>query len=125
MQYLADTNVLLWYIQGDNRLPGRILSIMDDPSREIFVSAASIWEISIKYSLKQIELFPDISSFLNKYVLNDDYRILPVTASHALHVATLPYHHRDPFDRLIYSQSVVENLEFLYTDSVFNKYRAS
>ncbi len=123
MRYLIDTNVLLWYIHGDRRLPANIIEKLDNPSNEFFVSVASIWEISIKYSLKQIELRPDLNGFMDTYILNGDYRILSVEPSHALHVSALPFHHRDPFDRLIFAQSVAENLEFLYTDTIFDKYK--
>lgn len=122
MRYLLDTNILLWYIDGDKKLPAKIKDIITSNENELFVSVASIWEIAIKSSIGQLELRPDIHTFLNTYVQNENYTILPIEAEHAKHVATLPFHHRDPFDRLIYAQSVVENIEFLYTDVVFKKY---
>ena len=104
MKYLLDTNVLLWYIDGDKRLPAKIKHIITSTENELFVSVASIWEIAIKSSIGQLELRPDINTFLNTYVQNENYTILPIEADHAKHVATLPFHHRDPFDRLIYAQ---------------------
>jgi PIN domain nuclease of toxin-antitoxin system len=124
MQYLLDTNVLLWYIQGDKRLPQSIQSFISNPENDILISAASIWEISIKYSLKQIELFPDLESYMEKYILNGLYKIINIGSEHAMYVSKLPFHHRDPFDRLIFAQSVIERIELLYTDHIFDKYKS-
>ncbi|MBF8276336.1 MAG: PilT protein domain protein [Candidatus Brocadiaceae bacterium] len=123
MGILLDTNVLLWYVHGDNRLKSSYYEIIDNPSSNVYVSAASIWEIAIKYSLGQLELLPDIDRFLDTHVLNGAYKVLPVSTLHAKYVSRLPFYHRDPFDRLIYAQSVVSKMEFLYTDEIFNKYR--
>ncbi len=122
MRYLLDTNVILWYISGDQRLPLKIRSIIDNSENEFYISVASIWEISIKYSLGQLDLLPDFDTYLDNYIFNGGYSILPVEALHAKYVSNLKFIHRDPFDRLIYAQSVIENLVLLYTDSIFEKY---
>jgi PIN domain nuclease of toxin-antitoxin system len=70
VKYLLDTNVILWYISGDNRLPVKIRSIIDNSENELFVSAASIWEISIKYNLGQLDLLPDFDTYLDKYIFS-------------------------------------------------------
>jgi PIN domain nuclease of toxin-antitoxin system len=122
VKYLLDTNVILWYISGDNRLPVKIRSIIDNSENELFVSAASIWEISIKYNLGQLDLLPDFDTYLDKYIFSGGYNILPIDAVHAKYVSDLEFFQKDPFDRIIYAQSVVENLILLYTDSIFEKY---
>ena len=123
MGILLETNVLLWYVHGDNRLKSSYYEIIDNPSSNVYVSAASIWEIAIKYRLGQLELLPDIDRFLDTHILNGAYKVLPVNALHAKYVSRLPFYHRDPFDRLIYAQSVVSKMEFFYTDEIFNQYR--
>lgn len=122
MKYLLDTNVLLWYISGDQRLPSAICNIIDDPDNELFVSSASIWEIAIKYSLGHLDLLPDIDTYIETHIFNGGYNILPINALHAKFVSRLPFIHRDPFDRLIFSQSAIEKLHLLYTDSIYNEY---
>jgi len=122
MKCLLDTNVLLWYVAGDSRLPEIIRDTIDRPESAIYVSTAPLWEIAIKYSIKRLELKPDLNTFLNKYVLNGCFQMLPIEVRHALRVAELPFHHRDPFDRLLISQSQIEGLKLLYTDSTFDLY---
>lgn len=122
MKYLLDTNIILWYISGDQRLPIKIRSIFENAENELFISVASIWEISIKYSLGHLDLLPDLDTYLDTYILSGGYNILPVEAVHAKYVSNLKFIHRDPFDRLLYAQSVIEKLVFLYTDSIFDKY---
>jgi PIN domain nuclease of toxin-antitoxin system len=122
MKFLIDTNVLLWHIGGDARLPVSISENIDNPDSTLTVSIATIWEIGIKYSLNRLELKPDLDGFLKKYILNRDITILPIDINHVLYVSKMPFHHRDPFDRLIIAQSKVENLTLLYTDPIFIQY---
>ena len=75
MKYLLDTNVLLWYIRGDQRLPENFRGIIDNGENEIYVSAASIWEIAIKYSLGHLDLLPDFDTYLETYIFNKGYNI--------------------------------------------------
>jgi PIN domain nuclease of toxin-antitoxin system len=122
MKFLLDTNVLLWHIGGDARLPESIKETIDDPNSLLTISIASIWEIGIKYSLNRLDLKPDLDGFLEKYILNRDIMILPIDIKHVLFVSKMPFHHRDPFDRLIFAQSKVEELQLLYTDPIFDMY---
>ncbi len=122
MKYLLDTNVLLWYIAGDKRLRDDFRKIIDDNDNSLYVSTASIWEIAIKYSLGHLDLLPDFDTYLETYIFNGDYNVLAIEAIHAKYVSRLPFIHRDPFDRLIFSQSIIEKMKFLYTDSVFDEY---
>lgn len=122
MHYLVDTNVLLWFIMGDERISSDVVEIFHNEQSNLLVSVASIWEISIKYSLKKIELRPDLETFIDKYIIKQHYEILPVKMEHMVYLSKLPFHHRDPFDRMIISQSIVEDLRLLYTDKVFDLY---
>ncbi|NLX05700.1 MAG: type II toxin-antitoxin system VapC family toxin [Phycisphaerae bacterium] len=123
MKYLLDTNVSLWYIAGDENLPTAFREIIDRPDSAIHVSVASIWEIAIKYSLKRLDLKPDLETFLRKHVFAGGFHILPVQIEHALRVAGMPFHHRDLFDRLLVAQSLTEGLQLLYTDPSLDSYR--
>lgn len=123
MKYLLDTNILLWYIHGDERLPGNLRMKIESDDAELHISIATLWEIGIKYGLKRLDLKPDMVSFFNKHILNGSYNIVDLNVRHIYQVALLPYHHRDPFDRLIYAQSRAENMTLLYTDVAFDLYK--
>ncbi len=111
MKYLIDTNILLWYSSDDHHLPCNIKSLIDSNVNEIYVSIISLWEIALKYSIGKLRLDCPLSEFFdsieNAWISN--------TYSHRgaiIYSANLPFHHNDPFDRLIFSQSMVEGLSF-------------
>jgi PIN domain nuclease of toxin-antitoxin system len=87
MKFLIDTNVLLWHIGGDARMPESIRETIDDPESTLTVSIASIWEIGIKYSLNRLDLKPDLDGFLEKYIMNRDIIILPIEIKHVSFVS--------------------------------------
>lgn len=123
MNYLADSNILIWFFENNSKLPAKFREILLDSRNSIFISIASLWEISLKYGIQKLKLPVPLSVFIDEIENRYDFSILPVKAAHILFQTDLPFHHRDPFDRLIYAQSVIENLEFLYTDSIFDQYR--
>lgn len=124
MNCLIDTNILLWFAEKNPQLPNEFLQLLLDESINIYVSMASLWEISIKYSFEKLKLPASLESFIDDLQYQYNFIILPITEKHLIKQASLPFHHRDPFDRLIYAQSVVENLDFLYTDIVFDLYKS-
>jgi PIN domain nuclease of toxin-antitoxin system len=118
MRLLLDTHIFLWAVQGNASLQPRVRRMME-AAEQIYVSAASIWEIAIKTRLGKIEASAvdlvdaiEASGFLE----------LPVRARHAVRVADLPLHHTDPFDRLLVSQAMVEPLRLLTVDTVLCQY---
>ncbi len=118
MRLLLDTHIFLWAVQGNASLKPRVRRMME-AAEQIYVSAASIWEIAIKARLGKIEASAvdlvdaiEASGFLE----------LPVRARHAVRVADLPLHHTDPFDRLLVSQAMVEPLRLLTVDTVLCQY---
>lgn len=115
MRVLLDTHILLWWLADDRRLPKGAERIIKDPDNVIFVSAASIWEIAIKASLRQIEADP---SAIRAAVEPSGFAELPITGKHAAQVAKLPSHHRDPFDRMLVAQSLAEPMRLLTGDIV-------
>ncbi len=122
MKYLLDTNILIWFSQNDLRLPEKFREIILNPKNICVVSIISLWEISIKYSLKRLYLGSPLDLFFSEIERTDFIEILNIKQSHLLKQATLPFYHRDPFDRLIFAQAKIEKLKFLYTDDIFDKY---
>lgn len=113
MRLLLDTNVLLWSLAEPERLSAPVRDDIEDRGNEILFSAASIWELAIKDSTKRGRL-PLNAEEVFAYALETGFRELPVTAVTARHVANLPLHHRDPFDRLLIAQAMSEPA-ILYT----------
>lgn len=123
MKALLDTHVFLWWITDDPRLPSHVRDIIADRNNDLFLSAASCWEIAIKSHLGRITLphKPDI--FIADQMSLNAVRSLPVQAGHALHTFNLPLHHRDPFDRMIASQAQLEGLPVITSDPLITQYK--
>lgn len=122
MRYLLDTSVFLWFALEDEHLLPEHRDIIHNGDNDICISIASLWEIGIKHSLGKITIAEPIDSFLNAVDSEFMMTIVPVTRDHIVKQAMLPFHHRDPFDRLIIAQSMVEGMKLLYTDRMFDRY---
>jgi PIN domain nuclease of toxin-antitoxin system len=118
MRLLLDTHIFLWAVQGNASLKPRVRRMIE-AAEQVYVSAASIWEIAVKSRLGKIE-----ASALNlvEAIEESGFLELPVRALHAAGVAELPLHHTDPFDRLLVSQAMAEPLRLLTVDSVLRQY---
>ena len=119
-----DTHAFLWFVLNDPQLSRGALSSMADPDNDLLFSPASYWEMAIKiswgkYGLPGDESFED---FVLRQIDENDLTILPITVSHAAAVSRLPFHHRDPFDRLLIAQSIVEEIPILSADKVLDHY---
>lgn len=124
MRLLLDTHLLLWAVGRSARLSAAARVLIDDPENQVLFSAASIWEIAIKYGLQRSDFRVD-PRMLRHTLLGHRYSELPVTAEHAAAVATLPMLHKDPFDRLLIAQSVLEGTTLLTVDRLIASYPAS
>jgi len=113
MRLLLDTHILLWWMMADRRLSKALVASLAAPENDIAVSAASIWEITIKRTLGRIEV--DLEELLPS-IASDGFSELPVRFAHALKVATLPRKHDDPFDRILIAQSITEGRRLVTTD---------
>ena len=113
---LLDTHAFLWWIADDPRLSRRAREVFAEGRNELLFSAASGWEIAIKAGLGKLEVPEDIEEFIDEQLSKNAFRALPIRLSHALRVNSLPDHHRDPFDRLLVAQSVLEGLPILSAD---------
>lgn len=122
MKYLIDTHTLLWIVTNDPKLSAKAKDLYLDSENEIFISMASIWELSIKSSLGKISLEQPLDEFVDEHVKGNDIRILKIELSHVLRIENLPFYHRDPFDRLIISQSIEDNIPIIGSDKTFDSY---
>lgn len=116
MKVLLDTHVLLWWLHDASRLRPETRDLMAAEANELLWSAASTWELAIKAQLGKVRLDEPLPTFITRMILTQGLTALPVHHSHASHVAELPAMHRDPFDRLLVAQAVVEGVPLLTAD---------
>lgn len=124
MRVLIDTHILLWFYLEPHRIRRNALNFLENTSdNEIFVSAATAWEISIKFGVGKLEI-PEVPEiWFPDRVRRAGFRLLPIELQHVLRVHNLPPTHKDPFDRLLISQANVENLMIVTEDPNFAKYQ--
>ena len=122
MKLLLDTHTVIWWGRGDRQLSVRARQAILDPSTVLIVSAVVIWEISIKVSLRRLNLGKPTDVFLNEMFLQADVEQLYIRPEHALGVEKLPFHHNDPFDRLLIAQAISENATLLTRDPLISAY---
>lgn len=123
MKFLLDTHVLLWAAGQPDRLPAKVRRLLGDPLNELIFSAASLWEVAIKKGLGRDDFQAD-ARLLRRGLLDNGYSELAITSAHALAIDSLPPIHKDPFDRLLIAQSMVEGITLLTTDPIVAKYPA-
>lgn len=121
MRILLDTHVLIWAVADSDRLTPNIAEALQDTANDVLFSAASIWEIAIKYRLKQPGFIHEPNE-IARAALETGFAELPVHAAVAASVATLPLHHRDPFDRLLVAQALAEPAVVYTTDAQLEQY---
>lgn len=117
-RFLLDSQVVLWWLDGAERLAERAVAAISSADNEVVVSVASIWELSIKESLGTLKIDGDLRQHLREQWFQE----LPVTGQHAVEVRGLPWHHRDPFDRLLVAQARCEDLTLVTSDRVLSEY---
>ena len=122
MRLLLDTHTFLWFILDDLKLNTTARDLIVDPTNDIEVSPATSWEIAIKISLGKYELPTPYDVFMEREITTNDFRILPIEPKHTAALITMPFHHRDPFDRLMIAQAIVEDIPLLSVDVAFDAY---
>ena len=122
MRALLDTHAFLWWVLEDERLSSRARQPISDANNQFFLSAASAWEIVIKARAGRLRLPDNPGRFITQQMSVNTIEGLPIQLTHALHIATLPGHHRDPFDRMLVSQALVHGLVLLGPDSAISQY---
>jgi len=118
VKLLLDTHAALWWLSDDARLGTRSADLIADPSNEVLLSAAVVWEVAIKRSLGKLDAPGDFTETL----LGAGARPLPIALDHANAVADLPWHHRDPFDRLLIAQGAIEQAVLVSDDESLRPY---
>ena len=121
MKLLLDTHTFLWFINDNPKLSATALALLES-DHAVLLSTASLWEIAIKYSLGKLNLSSSYEEFITQQILRTDIDVLSIQISHLTTVSRLPFHHRDPFDRMLIAQSIVEDVPLLSADSIFDAY---
>lgn len=121
MKLLLDTHILLWAAGEPDRLPVEARALIADEANELLFSAASLWEVAIKSGLGREDFVAD-ARLLRRGLLDNGYGELPVASEHAVAVGDLPPVHRDPFDRLLVAQAMVEGVTLLTSDELIARY---
>ncbi len=124
MRLLLDTHTFLWWVNDSDALSRAARARIADVRNECFLSLASAWEMAIKVGSGKLELPAPVERFVEEQLAANSFRLLPIDLDHVAHVATLPFHHRDPFDRLLAAQALKEQLTIVSADPVFRKYGA-
>ena len=125
MNLLIDTHIFLWFVFAEVTLNSYARSLVEDEANTKFLSMASVWEMAIKHSIGKLPLALPFPQFMKQHLETSGFLLLPIEFEHLTQVASLPLHHRDPFDRLIIAQSIAENLAIVSADSAFDAYGAS
>lgn len=122
MNLLLDTHIFLWFVNDDDRLSDPLKDLIENENNFSYLSVASLWEMSIKYNLGKLTLTPSYEEFVEREVRQSSIILLNIELGHLRINASLPFHHRDPFDRIIIAQSLAENFPIVTADSVFHQY---
>ena len=122
MNLLLDTHTLIWYYHTDPKMSVLARQLIQDPASTVFVSAASHWEIAIKLSTGKLTIGEPFPDFVQHAIHDNGFTILPIEPRHTAEIIALPFHHRDPFDRIIVAQAVVEKMAIVSVDPILDAY---
>lgn len=119
---LLDTHTFLWWAGDAPELSVTARKAISDSGNECFLSSVSCWEMAIKSSLGKLRLSKPVERFVSDLITENGFRLLTINLCHAAKVETLPFHHRDPFDRLLIAQAITERLTLVSADSMLSSY---
>jgi PIN domain nuclease of toxin-antitoxin system len=122
MILLLDTHAVLWFWWNDPHLSASAMAIICDSNNRKLVSPATAWEVAIKVSLKKLDIGGPYRGFFPLQMLRNNFEWLPISDDHLAGVVALPFHHKDPFDRMLAAQALAENISIVSADPVFNAY---
>lgn len=122
MRLLLDTHTFLWFLSDDAQLSDPARKLIEDSANEILLSMASLWEMAIKISLGKLTIGGPFDTFIPEQIALNSIGLLSITLAHTAAVSTLPFHHRDPFDRLLIAQSLVDSVPIVSRDAVLDAY---
>ncbi len=122
MKYILDTHALLWILTNSPQVSEAAKELYLNSGNTIYFSMAGLWEMSIKISLKKLSIGEPINEFVQNHISGNDITLLNIELPHIFLLEKLPYHHGDPFDRLLICQSIYENIPIISSDSMFDSY---
>jgi PIN domain nuclease of toxin-antitoxin system len=122
MRLLLDTHTFLWFVLNDPQLSATAQQFISEPRNDVLISPASYWEVAIKVGLRKLDLHAPYDDFMRQGIDGNDFEILPIEPRHTSVLTTLPLHHRDPFDRLMIAQAMVEGIPLVSADAALDQY---
>jgi len=122
MNLLLDTHTFLWFIAGNTNLSAAARSAIEDVNNNRYLSVASLWEIAIKVSIDKLVLSEPFETLIPEQLAENGIELLDISVEHTAHIISMPFHHRDPFDRLIAAQAKVEKMTLVSVDTIFDTY---
>ena len=123
MDYLLDTQAVIWFINGDERVPVPVRDAVKNPGNTVSITVVNLWEIAIKRSINKLKIYTSLQD-IQSDILSRQINLLPITVEHLIAVESLEFvgKHRDPFDRLIISQAIAEEMTLISSDPQFKNY---
>src|SRR5689334_1309253 len=121
-ELLLDTHIFIWWADKPEKLSPAVLSALEDETNELLLSVASVWEMQLKMQVGKLKLSLPLQELIRNQQETNDLNVSPVALPHVLALDALPFHHKDPFDRLLIAQSIVEGLTIVSADSQFSAY---
>ena len=125
MKLLLDSHTFVWTHEEPQKLSRKAAFEIQNPANELFLSAASVWELQIKIQVGKFKFNDTFENVIAEQQLINGIQILPVNLAHALYLKNLPLHHKDPFDRILIAQATVENMTLVSADSKFSAYQVN
>ena len=122
MKVLLDTHAFLWWLSDDPRLGKNARKHISDHRNEVFLSVASLWELTIKVSLGRFAVAGDYEAWLLSQLASNRFEVLPILLPHVFALSRLPFHHKDPFDRILVAQAIGEKMPLLTMDAAIANY---
>jgi PIN domain nuclease of toxin-antitoxin system len=122
MRLLLDTHTLLWFVDASPNLSDRARELIDEPANQKVVSIVSLWEIALKHSLGRLALSLPLNQYIATHLTPSKVELLPIEIAHILTFAQMPWHHRDPFDRILVAQAITEAIPIISVDATLDAY---
>lgn len=125
MKILLDTHAFIWFIEGNKNLSINAKTAIESTDNHCFLSIASLWEMAIKSSLGKLQLAIELDQLINNHVYGNNFQLLAINTTALCLLQSLPFHHRDPFDRLIIAQAITNELTLLTKDDFIKSYNVN
>ncbi|XGV94596.1 MAG: type II toxin-antitoxin system VapC family toxin [Leptolyngbya sp. BL-A-14] len=122
MKLLLDTQAFLWFVLNDRALSRVACDLIVDPLNDILLSPASCWEIAIKVSLGKYKIPTSFETWIEQQIQVNELELLPIKVAHIAAIVAMPFHHKDPFDRLLVAQALTEKIPIISVDAVLDQY---